>query len=55
LTVDDPVGFPDVASDLIQETGLMHLLFELCAVDRRKSLDGDIEIISGGKPFGAVL
>lgn len=44
LTVYDPVGFPDLCLELRKETGLIHLFFELCAEDRRKGLDGDIEI-----------
>ena len=44
LTVDDPVGFPYFGVDLIQKTGFIHLLFELCAEDWRERLDGDIEV-----------
>ena len=46
LTIDNPVDFPDRWLDLSKQTGLIHLFFELCAEDRRESLDGDIEISS---------
>ena len=44
LGIDVPVDLPDFRGDLIEETGLFHLIAKLRFEDLGKSSDGEIEI-----------
>ena len=50
LTVDVPRDGPDLGVDVLQESGLAHVLFEERAVDGGEGFDGDKEVGSGGHP-----
>lgn len=50
LAVDVPVDVPDFRGDLIEETGLGHLIAELGSKDFRERFDGEKEVDPGGMP-----
>jgi hypothetical protein len=55
LTVDVPGDRPGLRIDLLQKTGLAHVVFEERTVDGRERFDRDTEVGSGGAPGRAVL
>jgi len=50
LGIDNPVDFPDLRWDLIEEAGLPHCIPEFGPEDLGEGLDREIEIDSGGMP-----
>ena len=54
LTLDIPVGVPDLWVDAVKESGFGHLLFEDGSVDGREGFHGDKEGVSGRSPLGVV-
>ena len=50
LAVDVPVDVPDFRGDLIEQSGLFHLIAELGSEDFRERFDGEKEVDSGGMP-----
>jgi hypothetical protein len=55
LTVDVPGDGPDLGSDVLQQSGLVHGFLEECPVDGRERCDRDKEVGSGRQPCCAVL
>ena len=55
LTMDVPGDGPDLGVDVLQQSGLAHLLFVNGTVDRGEGFDGDKESGSRGSPGRAVL
>lgn len=55
LGVDIPVEGPDFGVDSIEEAGFFHSVTELSPVDGGEGLDGDVEVLTGRKPAGAVV
>ena len=54
LTLDVPGDGPGLRINLLQETSVVHLVFEDGAVDGGERFDGDKEVGSGGTPGRAV-
>jgi hypothetical protein len=50
LGVDVPIDVLDFRRDLIEQSGLFHLIAELGLKDFGESFDGEIEVSSGGMP-----
>lgn len=50
LGVDVPVDVPDLGGDLIEQSGLFHLIAELSFKNFGERFDGEIEVSSGGMP-----
>lgn len=55
LGVHIPVHGPDFGVDSIEESGSFHSVTELGSVDGGKGLDGEIEVLTGREPAGAVV
>jgi len=55
LGVDIPVEGPDLRVDSIEESSSFHGVTELGSVDGGEGLDGDIKVLGGRKPAGAVV
>lgn len=51
LGVDVPVLLPDVLRDLIEQSGLVHFMLELCLADLRQGVNREEEVGIGGKPL----
>jgi hypothetical protein len=54
LTVDVPGDRPDLRIDVLQQTGVAHLVFEERTGDGREGFDGDKEVGAGRTPGRAV-
>jgi hypothetical protein len=51
LTVDVPRDGPALGGDVLQQSGLAHVVFAERAVDGGEGCDGDKEVGSGGQPL----